>query len=66
MKVRIRDLDKDLRLMGVLAKLFLSSPPKRKKTTIRNSQTSKQSEINQEKKSPNSRFVSRGDGTELR
>jgi len=65
-KVRIRDLDKDLRLMGVLAKLFLSSPPKRKKVAIRNSQTSKQSEVNQEKKSPNIRYVSRGDGTKLR
>jgi len=64
-KVRIRDLDKDLRAMGVIAKLFLSSVPKKKGKT-NNNKSSNQSALNRTKKYPNSEYVPRGDGTDLR
>ena len=65
MKVKIRDLDKDLRAMGVIAKIFMSSVPK-KKGKAHNSQPSNPSAWNRTKKLPNSKYVPRGDGTDLR
>lgn len=65
MKVYIKDLDKDIRAMGVITRIFMSSVPKKRKTILKKTQSGKPKR-KKDKKHIKNIYLERADKSELR